>query len=175
MQRDMEFYASADLTLQPGEAAREVVAAHARKKYSKASGRDFSGLSTSEAIDLIQYFLFPNLGPWAGMATPLVYRFRPHGDNPEECLMEIMILFSKSADGSHPPAAKPTIVGIDQSWHDVPGMGSAADVTDQDTENLMRIQRGIKTSRTGVATMSVYQESRIRHFHRTLEEYMNAE
>ncbi|GAB5413838.1 MAG: aromatic ring-hydroxylating dioxygenase subunit alpha [Congregibacter sp.] len=174
MQRDMTFYSSSDITLQEGERARDRVAAHAREKYSKASGRDFSDLSTSEALDLIQYFLFPNLGPWAGMATPLVYRFRPHGDNPEECLMEIMMLFAKPKDGKHPPAPKPTIVGLHQSWHEVPGLGSAADVTDQDTENLKRIQRGIKTSRKAGATMSVYQESRIRHFHKTLEEYLNS-
>jgi phenylpropionate dioxygenase-like ring-hydroxylating dioxygenase large terminal subunit len=174
MRRDMSFYGSSEIVLKEGERARDRVAEHARQKYSKASGRDFSDLSTSEALDLIQYFLFPNLGPWAGMATPLVYRFRPHGDNPEECLMEIMMLFAKPEDGKHPPPPKPTIVGLDQSWGDVPGMGSAAEVADQDTENLKRIQRGIRASRKPGATMSVYQESRIRHFHKTLEAYMSA-
>lgn len=172
MQRDMSFYANESIVLEPGESARQRMAEHARKRFSEASGRDFSKLSTSESIDLIQYFLFPNLGPWGGMATPLVYRFRPHGNNPEECLMEIMLLFPKAPDGSHPPSAKPYVVGVEQSWHDVPGMGSAADVTDQDTENLKRIQRGIRSSRRGAAVMSVYQESRIRHFHKTLETYM---
>ena len=106
------------------------------------------------------------------MATPLVYRFRPNGDNPEECIMEIMMLFGKAEDGSHPPVGRATIVGLHDSWHKVPGMGSAADVTDQDTENLRRNQRGIWASKKPGATMSVYQESRIRHFHKTLEAYM---
>jgi len=175
MQRDMSFYNDREIKLKDGESARERMAEHARQRFSKTSGRDFSELSNCEAIDLIQYFLFPNLGPWGGMATPLVYRFRPNGDNPEECLMEIMMLFSKAEDGSHPPAGKAAIVGVDQSWHDVPGMGSAADVTDQDTENLKRIQLGIRASKKPGATMSVYQESRIRHFHRTLEDYMSME
>ena len=100
MQRDMPFYGNKPIQLAEGESARERIADHARARFSKSSGRDFSKLSTSEAIDLIQYFLFPNLGPWAGMATPLVYRFRPHGDNPEECIMEIMMLFAKNADGT---------------------------------------------------------------------------
>ena len=173
MRRDMSFYAKAP-DLAEGESARERMADHARARFSKSTGRDFSELSTSEALDLIQYQLFPNLGPWAGHATPLVYRFRPHGDNPEECVMEIMMLFAKAPDGSHPPSPKATIVGIHQSWHDVPGMGSAADVTDQDTENLKRMQRGIRASKKPGATMSVYQESRIRHFHRTLEAYLAA-
>lgn len=172
MRRDMPFYGGRDIVVGEGETAREKVADRARERFSKATGRDFSNLSTCEAVDLIQYQLFPNLGPWAGMATPLVYRFRPNGDNPEQCIMEIMMLFSKNADGTHPPVGKATIVGIDDSWHTVPGMGSAADVTDQDTENLKRIQRGIRASKKPGATMSVYQESRIRHFHKTLEEYM---
>ena len=172
MQRDIAFYANKEITLQPGESARERIADHARARFSKSSGRDFSQLSTCEAIDLIQYQLFPNLGPWAGMATPLVYRVRPNGDNPEECIMEIMMLFAKAEDGSHLPVGKATIVGVQDSWHKVPGMGSAADVTDQDTENLKRIQRGIRASKKPGATMSVYQESRIRHFHKTLEAYM---
>lgn len=173
MQRDMPFYGNKPIQLAEGESARERIADHARARFSKSSGRDFSKLSTSEAIDLIQYFLFPNLGPWAGMATPLVYRFRPHGDNPEECIMEIMMLFAKNADGTHPPAGKATIVGVNDSWHKVPGMGSAADVTDQDTENLKRIQRGIRASKKPGATLAVYQESRIRHFHQTLEAYLS--
>ena len=172
MQRDMPFYGKKPITLAEGETAREKMADAARAKFSKAGGRDYSQLSTSEAIDLIQYHLFPNLGPWAGMATPLVYRFRPHGDNPEECIMEIMMLFAKAPDGSHPPVGKATIVGVNESWHAVPGMGAAADVTDQDTENLKRIQRGIRASKKPGATMSVYQESRIRHFHKTLEAYL---
>jgi hypothetical protein len=86
--------------------------------------------------------------------------------------MEIMLLFSKAPDGSHPPPVKPTWIGVEDSWHKVPGIGSAADVTDQDTENLKRIQRGVRASRQKGVVLSNYQESRIRHFHQTLDEYM---
>jgi hypothetical protein len=58
--------------------------------------------------------------------------------------------------------------------HLIPGIGSAADVTDQDTDNLKRIQRGIRASKKPGVTLSVYQESRIRHFHQTLDQYMAA-
>ena len=129
-------------------------------------------MSDSEALDLIQYTLFPNLGPWAGMATPLVYRFRPHGDNPHESIMEIMMLFAKNADGSHPAPARITWIGVEDSWSRVPNIGSAASVADQDTDNLKRIQRGLRTARKPGVTFSNYQESRIRHFHQTLDAYM---
>ena len=172
MQRDMPFYGNKPIEISPGESARSKMGEHVRKRLSKSSGHDMSGLSDCESLDLIQYLLFPNLSPWGGQATPLVYRFRPHGDNPEESIMEIMLLFAKGADGSHPPPARCTTIGIEDSWHKIPGIGTAADVTDQDTDNLKRIQRGVRASKKPGVTLSNYQESRIRHFHRTLDEYM---
>ena len=174
MQRDMPFYAGRPIEVGEGETARAKLGEHVRKRLSKSSGQDMSALSDCESLDLIQYLLFPNMSPWGGQATPLVYRFRPHGDNPEESIMEIMLLFAKAPDGSHPPPCKVTQIGIEDSWHKVPGIGAAADVTDQDTENLKRIQRGIRASKKPGATLSVYQESRIRHFHDTLDAYMAA-
>ena len=172
MQRDVGFYGKKPIELAPGQSARAALAAHARARFSKSTGQDFSKLSDSESVDLIQYLLFPNLSPWGGLATPLVYRFRPHGDNPEESIMEIMLLFAKAPDGSHPPACEVTHIGIEDSWRKVPGIGSAADVTDQDTDNLKRIQRGVRASKKAGAVLSSYQESRIRHFHQTLDAYM---
>ena len=165
---------SQPITLGPGDTARAKLAEHARYRIGKSSGQDMSKLSDCESVDLIQYLLFPNLSPWAGQATPLVYRFRPNGDNPEESIMEIMMLFAKAPDGSHPPPVKVTQIGIADSWHQVPGIGSAADVTDQDTDNLKRMQRGLRASKRPGVMFSNYQESRIRHFHRTLDQYMSA-
>ena len=71
IQRDIEFYGKREIKVQEGETAREKIAERARERFTKSIGRDFSNLSTSEAVDLIQYQLFPNLGPWAGMGTPL--------------------------------------------------------------------------------------------------------
>jgi hypothetical protein len=45
-------------------------------------------------------------------------------------------------------------------------------VADQDTDNLMRIQRGLRASKKPGVTLARYQESRIRHYHETLDAYM---
>ena len=45
-------------------------------------------------------------------------------------------------------------------------------VADQDTNNLMRIQKSLRTTRKPGITLARYQESRIRHFHNTLDAYM---
>lgn len=78
-----------------------------------------------------------------------------------------MFLFSKAHDGSHPPVAKMTMLGPDQIWPDAPDLGSAAMVADQDTDNLLRIQKGLRASKKPGVTLARYQESRIRHFHAT--------
>ena len=88
--------------------------------------------------------------------------------------MEIMFLFSKAADGSHPAPAETVWLTEEQSWAEAKVLGSAAMVADQDTENLRRIQRGLRASRKPGVTLGVYQESRIRHFHETLDAYLAA-
>jgi hypothetical protein len=131
-----------------------------------------SGLSDTESLDLIEYSLFPNMVPWGGQALPVCYRFRPHGDNPEASIMEIMFLFSKAPDGSHPEPAAIHWLSADEPWSTAKELGSAAMVADQDTDNLKRIQRGLRASKKPGVTLARYQESRIRHFHETLDAYM---
>ena len=174
MRRDVPFFAGKPIDVGPGETARGQLATRAREKIARSIGRDMSSLSDSESLDLIEYMLFPNMVPWGGQALPITYRFRPHGDDPERSLMEIMFLFSKAPDGSHPPPATMTMLREDQQWADAPELGSAAMVADQDTDNLMRIQRGLRASKKPGVTLARYQESRIRHFHATLDAYMAA-
>lgn len=172
MRRDVPFFAGKPIEVGPGETARGKLAERARQKISRSIGRDMSGLSDTESLDLIEYMLFPNMVPWGGQALPITYRFRPNGDDPTTSLMEIMFLFSKAPDGSHPPPAPMTMLGPDQKWAEAPELGSAAMIVDQDTDNLMRIQRGLRASRKPGVTLARYQESRIRHFHATLDNYM---
>ena len=172
MRRDVPFFAGKPIEVGPGETARRKLAERAREKISRSSGRDMSALSDAESLDLIEYMLFPNMVPWGGQALPITYRFRPHGDDPERCIMEIMFLFSKRPDGSHPPVARMRMLGEHEKWADAPELGSAAMVADQDTENLMRIQKGLRASKKPGVTLARYQESRIRHFHETLDAYM---
>ena len=173
MRRDVPFFAGKPIEVAEGETARGKLAERAREKISRSTQLDMSTLSDTESLDLIEYMLFPNMVPWGGQALPITYRFRPNGDDPESSIMEIMFLFSKSPDGTHPAPATMTMLGPGQKWADAPELGSAAMVADQDTDNLMRIQKGLRASRKPGVTLAQYQESRIRHFHETLDTYMN--
>ena len=46
-------------------------------------------------------------------------------------------------------------------------------VFDQDCENLPHVQQGLKAMRKPGITLANYQESRIRHFNRTLDQWMD--
>lgn len=171
MQRDVAFHAG-PAEIEPDQTIRQAFAERTRRKLTRSSGKDLSQASDTEMLDVIQYMLFPNMVPWGGHGVPICYRFRPFENDPERSIMEIMLLFAKADDGSHPEPGPITWLGIDDKWESVPGLGSAGMVADQDTENLRRIQKGLKATRKRGVTLAQYQESRIRHFHETLDMYM---
>jgi nitrite reductase/ring-hydroxylating ferredoxin subunit len=160
------------IVISDGENARTILADRIRSSLKSRTGRDFSQISDAEALDGIEYFLFPNFMPWAGYLTPFVYRFRPNGHNPDSCVMDIMKL-DPLPEGQERPAPAPTRhLGDDESWTDVPELGALGKVFNQDTARFSRIQRGLRASVRPSLTLSRYQESRIRHFHATLDTYL---
>jgi hypothetical protein len=50
-----------------------------------------------------------------------------------------------------------------------------AGVFDQDMENLPYVQTGMKASKNKAIELGHYQESRIRHFHQTMDKYLSGE
>ena len=58
------------------------------------------------------------------------------------------------------------------SWTDAPELGFLARVFNQDAFNLPSVQRGLKAAVKPGVTLSLYQETKIRHFHRMLEEQL---
>ena len=65
-----------------------------------------------------------------------------------------------------------TLLGPDETWADAPELGYLGRILNQDNSTLGRVQRGLKASAKPGVTTARYQESRIRHFHRTLGEYI---
>ena len=88
--------------------------------------------------------------------------------------MEIMLLFAHPDEGPPPPPSPVVKLGLDDTWSDTAALGGAGMVVDQDTDNLVRIQRGLQANKRGKVTLAAYQESRIRHFHETLEQYLDS-
>jgi len=159
-----------------GMTARELYAQMNLPVANEQAGEDFSDRATmSELMDSTLYSLFPNFAPWAGHGTVITYRHRPNGDDVDSCIMEIFLL-TRYPEGEEPPAdAAPFKLTIDQPFSEaavVMGEGFA-NVFNQDGANLPQVQKGMKASKKGTVSLANYQEVRIRHFHQTLDKYMN--
>ncbi len=164
----------ADAVVPDGATARHVLADRTRRQLAERTGADYSSITDCEALDGIEYFVFPNFVPWAGFTTPLVYRFRPHGDDHAATVMEVMLLEPLPRSGPRPPTVATRHLEPGQRWADAPELGYLGRILDQDTATLARIQRGLEAAAGPDITLARYQESRIRHFHATLGEYLEA-
>jgi phenylpropionate dioxygenase-like ring-hydroxylating dioxygenase large terminal subunit len=162
-----------DALLGDGESARRLLADRKRSELKQKTGRDYSDLSDCEALDAIEYFVFPNFVPWAGYTTPLAYLFRPLGDDPNTCVMDVWLLDPIPED-REPEVAQVRHLAADDSWRNAPELGYLGPILDQDTATLRRIQTGLASSVKPGVTLAQYQESRIRHFHKTLGEYLGS-
>lgn len=156
--------------------ARKILAEANREAFNKMNGHDHADATDSEMLDNFTYNIFPNWAPWGGFVPNIVYRWRPAGD-PDHCLMEVRILM-RTPPGEQPPAAAPMhLIPSDQPFASAAHLiGTAlAGVFDQDMENLPYVQQGMKASANHRLELGHYQESRIRHFHATLDKYIAGE
>lgn len=151
---------------------RDVVGDLMRGGFGALYGVDLSAVSNTELMDAIEYLLFPNFTPWGGFGLPIVYRFRPDGDNHESSLMDIRLLAPLPPGARRPPPAPVHHIEDGEDWNQIPNIGPLGPVFAQDTANLRRMQRGLRTTRKPGVTLTNYQESRIRHHAATLDRYI---
>lgn len=153
------------------ETARSVAGDGGRLRMREVLGDAADELSDAELSDSIYYTLFPNLHPW-GAYNRIVYRFRPYEDRHDMAVMECMFLDPWDPSQPKPPAADIHWLGVDQDWTDAPELGMLARVFNQDTFNLPKVQRGLRTMVKPGVTLANYQELKIRHFHHVLDQWL---
>lgn len=161
-----------ELKVPANGSARQVMADALKEMLSNATGINHQDFSVSEVLDAIQYFAFPNFVPWAGYGVPIVYRFRPYGNDPDQCIMEVMLLYLGQAEGHQTP---PEIRWLkpEEPWSAAEELGGLGPIFDQDAANFAAIQSGLKAGGAEALTLSSYQESRVRHYHQTLRAYLS--
>ena len=71
------------------------------------------------------------------------------------------------------PALTPTDLGPDDRFGDIPAFGILGEILDQDVTIMGLNQAGLRASRQPGLKLGVYQESRIRHYHRTLDRFIS--
>jgi hypothetical protein len=113
----------------------------------QAMGHDYSDRSISELIDAVEYWVFPNWLPWAGIANALQYRFRPNGNDPESCIFDVRMMYPIPPGEPGPPAAKVHQLAPDEPWTNATELGGFGPIMEQDEANLKAIQRGRRHTR----------------------------
>lgn len=154
------------------EEPRKIMAAAIRAMLADATGVDHADRSTSEIIDAINYHVFPNWMPWLGFGTPIVYRLRPYGDDPDRAILEVYLLYATDPGKARPAAAEVRWLAESDSWTAAAELGGLGAIFDQDEQNFLMIQRGLKAGGCPTISPSDYQESRIRFFHDIIDHYM---
>ncbi len=137
-------------------------------------GDEVDQYSDIELVEQTFNNLFPNFSPWGGWAR-IVYRFRPHGDNPDECILDVMLLAPWPKGKPKPPAAKLHMLEEHQSWTEYEDLGTLARIFDQDVANVTQVLKGLKTKNPPHVIYSDYQESIIRAFHDRYEQRLGLE
>lgn len=158
-----------------GHVYRETTAAARRETMRPQFGDDVDGISDADLNDAIFYSLFPNLSPWADF-NPIFYRFRPDGDNPEQSLHEVMYMIPLPEGVEAPEPAKCTFLDLDDDYTLAGEFGSSlAKIFNQDFVNHRMVQKGLHSHPKGETIFASYQESKIRHFHDTLNKWLASE
>jgi phenylpropionate dioxygenase-like ring-hydroxylating dioxygenase large terminal subunit len=151
------------LEVAEGRTARQTLAEAARRSLRPVIGERAEDLSDAELVDSYYFTVFPNMHPWGGY-NQITYRWRPNGDDHESCIMDVFLL--SPFKGDRPEPTPEWRLGPDEPWRTaVDQLGSLARVFDQDEFNLEAVQKGLKAMSKPGLSFSVYQESKIRHFH----------
>ncbi len=154
-----------------GASARAHLAAVNRERYTQNTGHDHSHATDAELLDAFTYNVFPNFAPWGGFMPNIVYRWRPWPDQ-DSTLMEVRLLMRAPPGAPKPKPAPMNFLADDQPWTAATELGALGHIFEQDMANLPFVQDGLKASKNGEVHLGDYQEIRIRHFHRTLDRYL---
>jgi len=167
----------ADAVVPEGMSAREFIGWKNSEAFSKNHGRDLASFATnSERMDSILYSIFPNFAPWAGFHPNITYRFRPNGDDHRTAIMEIMVLCQLPEGAERPKDIPARRMGADELFSQAPELGEAlGTIFDQDLFNMPMIQKGMENLASREMVLANSHEIRIRHFHQTLDKYINGE
>lgn len=164
---------AAPIVLAPGQTARQALGARNRAVLAALGYQaEAAAAADAEMLDAWTYNVFPNLSPWGGFMSNISYRWRPWPDQ-HSTLMEVRVLAKAPKEGPVPRAAEMLFLGEDEPWGSVTAWGRLGAVYDQDMANLPHVQEGLISSPNDRVELGHYQEARIRHFHATMDKYLD--
>jgi len=157
--------------LPEGMTARQFAAEGMRHGLSN----DFPGIhekSDTEMMDVYYWTVFPNFHPFGMHLLGMCYIFRPHKNDPDKSVMELM-LFKQRPEKEAPKAAPEKIeLGEDEEFSSVKALGTFGTFISQDSDNMNSIIQGLRNSQIGYVNLAHKYEGKIRHFYSVYEKAM---
>lgn len=146
-----------------------------KRKLGKEKGYDFSTYHDDQLTDNWHYTIFPNLSFSLKPDGNIWLRARPHETDPEKCYFDMwyMTLFPKGATEYYSWVMRDH-VSVDTPAEHIQGKAgeiSAGPAIDEDLEIWPAQQQGLH-SRGYKRDYLSGQESRMRYFHETLEDWL---
>jgi nitrite reductase/ring-hydroxylating ferredoxin subunit len=145
----------------------ELLGAYQRRRMAllDARGFDVSAFEAEQMTSADDVYLFPNLvGPiYPGSA--ILFRARPDGRDPDRTIKDTWVLEWPRA-GAEP---RPLTRRFHADWTE----RDWGEITEQDYENIARVQRGMKSRGFDGLRCNPRQESNILHMHRVIDRYLH--
>ena len=137
------------------------------RRVAPKKGRDFSELNDDQLTDDYHYMIFPNVTLNTHADDLMLFRQRPHPEDPDKMFYDIWVFELPDGEKDDPAVEyrRP------RHQHFKHGDKSIGLVLDQDAFNLPNVQRGMHSA--GFPGLFLgKQELRIRHFHHVIDQYL---
>ena len=162
---------------------REAVQRSKRARAQRLGLTHYEKFTDGQLTDSWATGLFPNVQIGMHPEGVFIMRFVPHATDPEKFTYDTMILYRHVDDRDYSvPAWMGLPAGIDVSGQTRPnikhvplgGRPELGEVLDQDSDLLPVVQKGVR-SRGFRGPLWSEQETRVRHYQREVDRYLNGE
>ena len=138
-----------------------------RRALLEARGLDVSGFAPDQMASVDDVFVFPNIVGPVYPGSALIFRARPAGrDDPDHCIHDTWVLEWPPPESE----AKPLRRREFPNWRD----RDWGVLTEQDYDNLERVQRGMHSHAFTGLRLNPRQEINVLHMHRGIDAYLLA-
>lgn len=158
--------------LPEGMRARQAFAEKSRAMLRPVWGDIVDRLCDAEMIDVVYFTLFPNFNPF-GLLNPIVYLFRPHGDDHTKSVMEMMLVTPVPPGAERPRPATLRWLKENEDFTAVEELGTLGAFVSQDIANMGEIMKGLRNNQRGQVVFAMNQEIKIRHFYSIWQRVMD--
>lgn len=150
----------------PGDMSILEFQVHVRREVGKAGGIDYSHIPDADMLSSIDYCMFPNLLGPGNAGNFLMFRFRPNGDDPDTCILDVLFLH-RFPEGQEPPQVQHEFY---PNWRDHDDWGY---ILLEDFSNLGHVQAGMHQD-TFEGLRLGRQEVGLRNHQKFLERYVHS-